>query len=140
MIAVSSGLRQYAALFARVVIGAIFIAYGWQKVFVRGIDSVAAGFASSGVPMPTTSAWVAGLGELVGGVLLVVGFAIPITSVVLVGIMIGAIFSVGLSKGFFDGVTLPLSLAAGLIGIVAIAAPSSLSLDALIARRSAGID
>lgn len=56
-----------AILVARIGIGAVFVAHGWQKLVTYGMDGTAASFDQMGVPLPTLAAWFAALVELVGG-------------------------------------------------------------------------
>ncbi|MFC7330528.1 DoxX family protein [Marinactinospora rubrisoli] len=75
-------LADSAALIARVAVGVIFMVHGWQKI-ATGVDGVAAGFAAMGIPLPEVAAIVAMAVEFGGGILLAVGFALPVTGVVL---------------------------------------------------------
>lgn len=121
---------------ARVILGVVFFAHGWQKVVTNGLSATGKAFEGMGVPAPTLSAWFAGLAELVGGALLIVGFAVPIVAVVLIVDMLGAIFTVHLDSGFFatgGGIELPLVLIAGLLAVAAVP-QTSLGVDALLLK------
>ncbi|MFZ2510863.1 MAG: DoxX family protein [Gordonia sp. (in: high G+C Gram-positive bacteria)] len=105
---------------ARIILGIIFIAHGWQKFFTNGIGATADGFKQMGVPAPTLSAWFSALVELVGGAALVIGLAVPVFAVLLILNMLGALFMVHLENGFFaasGGYELVLALIAGLIAV-----------------------
>lgn len=112
-----------ASTIARVILGAIFFAHGWQKFVTYGMDNVAANFEKMDVPLPTLSAWFAGLVELVGGAALIIGLAVPIVAVLGIIDMLGAIVFVHWDNGFFasnpggGGYELPLALIAGLIAV-----------------------
>ncbi|BDD81273.1 membrane protein [Tsukamurella pulmonis] len=124
---------------ARVILGVVFFAHGWQKVVTNGLSATATGFEGMGVPAPTLSAWFAGLAELLGGALLIVGFAVPLVAIVLIIDMLGAIFTVHLDKGFFamdGGIELPLVLIAGLLAVAAVP-QTSLGVDALVLKKRA---
>ena len=60
--------RDLAILVARIGIGAVFIAHGWQKLVTNGVDGTAAFFGSVGIPLPAAAAWFAALVEVGGGV------------------------------------------------------------------------
>lgn len=122
---------------ARVILGVVFFAHGWQKVVTNGLGATATGFEKMGVPAPTLSAWFAGLAELLGGALLIVGFAVPIVAIVLIVDMLGAIFTVHIDNGFFatgGGIELPLVLIAGLLAVAAVP-QTSLGVDALLLKK-----
>ncbi|RCV54987.1 DoxX family protein [Marinitenerispora sediminis] len=82
-------LADTATLIARIAIGVIFIAHGWQKIG-SGVDAVAGGFAALGIPLPQLAAIVAIVVEFGGGILLLVGFALPVTGTVLALQMLAA--------------------------------------------------
>lgn len=124
---------------ARVILGVVFFAHGWQKVVTNGLSGTAGAFEKMGVPAPTLSAWFAGLAELLGGALLIVGFAVPIVAIVLIIDMVGAIFTVHIDNGFFaanqpSGIELPLVLIAGLLAVAAVP-QTSLGVDALLLKK-----
>jgi uncharacterized membrane protein YphA (DoxX/SURF4 family) len=79
----SSIFRDIATLVARVGLGIVFIAHGWQKLNTNGLDATKAGFEGMGVPLPMVSAYFATFVELVGGVALVVGIFTPIVGILL---------------------------------------------------------
>lgn len=131
-----------ASTIARVILGVIFFAHGWQKFVTNGIDNVAMGFEKMDVPLPTLSAWFAGLVELVGGAMLIIGLAVPLVAVLGIIDMLGAIIFVHWDKGFFaasGGYELPLALIAGFIA-VGIASHGPLAADThLLNRRGRGV-
>ncbi len=134
--------QSLATTIARVILGIIFFAHGWQKFFTNGMGATADAFAAMGVPAPTASAWFAGIVELVGGGLLILGVAVPIVAILLIIDMLGAIFTVHMDNGFFamnNGYELPLALIAGLIA-VGFAAQGVLSVDGNLRRRSTVAD
>ncbi len=65
------------------------------------MDATASGFDMMGVPAPTASAWFAGIVELAGGALLIVGLAVPVVGLLLLLDMLGALFTVHLDSGIF---------------------------------------
>ena len=65
-------LTNYAALAGRILIAAIFIISGFGKI--GGFDGTAGYMASKGLPIPQVLLVLTILLELVGGILLVVGF------------------------------------------------------------------
>ena len=129
-------IRAVLALATRIGLGVVFIAHGWQKLGTDGVDTVAAGFAHSGIPAPTVAAWYATIVELVGGVLLIAGLALPVVGVLLFLDMGGAFLFVHAGHGLFSAaggfeLVLVLGLASLLVGF----AGGPLSLDRLVVRR-----
>ena len=129
--------RDLALLIARIGLGVVFIAHGWQKLVTNGVDGTAGFFASVGVPLPTVSAWFATLVELVGGGLLVLGLAVPVAGLLLAVDMIGAWLFVHRGSGVFvadGGWELVLALGVGSLVLAAVGA-GRYSIDHLLASR-----
>lgn len=124
------------ALLARIAIGVVFIAHGWQKVHTDGIGATAQGFGHLGIPLPEVAAWYAALVELVGGIALIIGLALPVVAVLIAADMIGAFAYVHAGHGLFSQqggyeLVLVLGIGALLVGV----AGGPLSLDHLLLRR-----
>jgi putative oxidoreductase len=96
-----SWTQDLAILLARVVAGVVFMAHGWQKLAINGVDATAAFFGQVGVPLPAVSAWFSALVELVGGAALILGAAVPLAALLLVVDMIGAYLFVHVGNGVF---------------------------------------
>ncbi|PZQ13752.1 MAG: DoxX family protein [Ancylobacter novellus] len=89
----------YAILLLRVTLGALFLAHAGLKIFVFTPAGTAGFFGSIGLPgwlAYVTIAW-----EVLGGVALIVGFMPRLVSLLMIPALLGAIFSVHLSAGFF---------------------------------------
>ncbi|MFC4605439.1 DoxX family protein [Rhodococcus kronopolitis] len=130
----SSAFRDLALLIARVGIGVIFVAHGWQKFFTNGIEKTQAGFDAMGAPMPDVSAIVSATIELVGGFALIAGIATPIAGILLFLNMVGAFFIVHVNNGIFvtdGGYELVLALGVGSL-LIAASGAGRLSIDALL--------
>jgi putative oxidoreductase len=82
----------------------------------------------------------AAFGETLGGVLLAVGLATPAAVAIVVSVMLVAVVTVHLSKGFFaqnGGYEYPLVLTVAAM-TVAFTGPGSLSIDALVGLARSG--
>lgn len=134
-------VRDTALLVFRAVLGVVFIAHGWDKLFITGIVETTGQFSAWGVPQPKLSAYIAGIGELLGGALLAVGLLTTILAGALALLMVAAAYFVHLDQGFFGdnglvsggGVEYPLVLIAGLLMIVVFGSGRA-SVDGVLSR------
>ncbi|GAB7036590.1 MULTISPECIES: DoxX family protein [Catenuloplanes] len=126
--------RDLAILVARIGIGAVFIAHGWQKLVTNGVDGTAGFFGSVGIPLPTAAAWFAALVEVGGGAALILGLLTPVFGALLALNMLGAYIFVHAGNGMFvdtGGAELVLVLGAGALMLAAVGA-GRFSVDALL--------
>lgn len=130
--------RDLVLLIARIGLGVVFIAHGWQKFRTNGLDGTAAAFEKMGVPAPTLSAYYATAVELIGGVALIVGALTAVAGVLLALDMVGAFAFVHLSNGVFvaeGGWELVVILGLLSLTLAAVGA-GRYSLDSLLTRSS----
>jgi putative oxidoreductase len=92
-------VRDAALLVARLLLGVVLVAHGWQKVVTNGLGATAEGFAGMGVPAAPVSAAYSGIVELVGGALILVGAATAVVGVLVVLDMLGAALIVHVGNG-----------------------------------------
>ena len=102
-------------LIVRLVVGLGFAAHGTQKLFGwfggYGLAGTGGFFESLGFKPGKLFAGAAGVGELLGGLLLALGLGGPIGATLIVSVMVVAILTVHLGHGFFaasSGVEMPL--------------------------------
>jgi putative oxidoreductase len=107
-----------ALLLLRVTVGGTLAAHGAQKLFGwfggSGLRGTAAGLEKNGYRPGLPMAFLAGLGEAGGGTLLALGLLSPLGAAAGIGVMLNAIVSVHLSKGFWNtkgGFEFPLTIA-----------------------------
>ncbi|MFF0249122.1 DoxX family membrane protein [Streptosporangium sandarakinum] len=129
-------LRDLAALAARLGVGGIFFANGWHKL-EAGLTATNDQFTSLGAPAPGIWAAATMLIELVGGVLLVAGLAVPACGLVLFA-EAAAVFAVttgehGLPLTGGD-VSLVVALGAASV-LLAVVGAGRLSVDHLLVMR-----
>ena len=90
---------RYGLAILRIVLGIAMLVHGWSKLS-GGVDNVAGFFGSMlGIPAPGLMAWVVTIVELVGGILLVVGFLTQIAGILIALDMLGAILFAYLLRG-----------------------------------------
>lgn len=98
-------ITSIVLLIARVLLGWIFIAHGAQKLFgwFGGYGLKGTGGFYEGLGMKPGVFWalVSGVGEFGGGALVLLGWLNPVGPALIVAVMIVAIFTVHISKGFW---------------------------------------
>ncbi|MGM7700807.1 DoxX family protein [Pseudalkalibacillus sp. Hm43] len=127
-----------ALLILRVVFGVTFAAHGTQKLFGwfggHGLQGTGGFFESLGLKPGYTMALMAGLGELVGGLLIAFGFLTQLGAVLMIVPMIIAIMKVHGQNGYWateGGFEYNLAIIAVAVA-VGLAGPGLYSLDALV--------
>lgn len=128
----------------RLAVGSIFLAHGLQKLFGwfggSGISGTAQMMESLHLRPPRLHAVFAGGAETLGGVLLLLGFLMPLAALAVVAVMATAIATVHLHKGFFNsngGYEFNLTLVAAVLALACVG-PGWLSLDNLVGINLAG--
>lgn len=135
-----SSLRDLGLLAARIVLGIVFAAHGWQKLHEWGPSATAQNFAGMGAPLPEISSVVVTYAELVGGIALVLGAFTPWIGIILAIDMLGAAILVHIPAGLFidgGGWELVGSLGAGALALAATGA-GRFSIDHLVVGRRSG--
>jgi putative oxidoreductase len=129
-------LAPAAPVVARVLVGSVMAAHGWEKL----TDMTPAGFgegmlAGLGVPVPVLFGWIVTLIELLGGVALIVGALTRVAALLNAGVLTGALLLVKVDIGMLapmgaemPGAELEFGLLAGLL-VVAALGPGKPSVD-----------
>ena len=94
-----------AILVLRVCLGIMFVGHGLQKAFGMfggpGINGFSQMLSGLGFAPPAFWAYVVAYTELIGGLLLMLGLGVRVSSLMLLAIMIVATWKVHLKAGFF---------------------------------------
>ena len=135
---------ELGLLLIRVVVGGLFAGHGVQKLFGwlggHGLDGTGGYLASHGFLPGRPFAALAGLAELIGGLLLFAGLATPLAAALVVSTMIVAARTDHVGKGlwiFNGGAEYALTMASIGLGL-AIVGPGGLSLDELVGLELGG--
>ncbi|MEG9298235.1 DoxX family protein [Mangrovibacillus sp. Mu-81] len=125
-------------LVIRLVIGVLFIGHGAQKLLGwfggHGLKGTGGWFESIGMKPGVTIALVAGLAELIGGILFAFGLLTPLAAILIAATMFMAIIKVHGQNGIWatsNGYEYNLTLLAVAIGI-ALIGPGQYALDAIL--------
>ena len=113
--------------------GIVFLAHGYQKLFVFHMGAVTKMMAGMGIPEPQVAAIVVSLVEFVGGIALVLGLGTRWAAMLLAIDMAVAVVKVHLHNGLFSargGYEFPLTLLAACVAL-ALAGPGSPALARL---------
>ncbi|PET36657.1 oxidoreductase [Bacillus sp. AFS001701] len=125
-------------LIIRLVIGLLFVGHGAQKLFGwfggYGLKGTGGWFESIGMKPGVSVALLAGLAELIGGILFTLGLLTPLAGIMIAGTMVMAIIKVHGPNGLWstaNGYEYNLTLMSVAIGI-ALIGPGKYALDAFL--------
>jgi putative oxidoreductase len=135
-------MESYGPVILRVMVGAMFVAHGAQKLFGLfdggGLAGTAGYFEAIGLAPGYPLAVAVGLTEFGGGLLLIAGAFTAYAAVSLIAVMLGAMWKVHLANGFFmnwgmtpgrgHGVEFNLVIVAALV-CLALTGPGAFSVD-----------
>jgi putative oxidoreductase len=94
-------LEPYAYSFMRFCVGAIIIPHGYPKLFEGGTAAAAGTIAKLGLQPALAWAYLVGVTEFVGGILLAVGFLTRLAALAFVIEFVVIVFAVKFGSGFF---------------------------------------
>jgi putative oxidoreductase len=135
-------MESYGPAILRLMVGAMFVAHGAQKLFGlfggEGLAATAAGMEAIGLSPGLPLAVAVGVSEVGGGLMLIAGAWTRIAAVPLIVVMLGAMWNVHLANGFFinwamtpgvgHGVEYNLLIVAALVCLI-LTGPGALSVD-----------
>ncbi|MEV5324227.1 DoxX family protein [Nonomuraea sp. N2-4H] len=128
--------RPVVLLVARVAVGVIFLVHGYQKFATMGIAGTTEFFESVGIPLAGVAAPAVAALEVLGGLALILGAALPIAGILLALDMVGAIVFVHGANGLAGegGYEFVLALAAASLA-VGFTGGGAFALDNVLLRR-----
>ncbi|MBV8160085.1 MAG: DoxX family protein [Acidimicrobiia bacterium] len=136
---------DFGLLVLRLVVGALFIGHGTQKLFGwfggHGVEGTGGFLESLGYRPGTRYAVLGGVAEAGGGLLLVLGLLTPLAAAAVIGMMINAIFAVHVDKGAWNqdgGYEYPLVLAVA-AGAIALGDGGTAAVDRLLGLNLGGL-
>lgn len=130
-----------ALLLARLILGTIMFAHGYQKLFVDGLGRTTKGFESMSIPVAILSAAFVTVVELVGSVLVLAGALITMVAAAYMIVMVGAAVFVHIPNGIFaaDGGWELVGTIAALLLMLAAAGPGRWSVDHAVRARQSSV-
>lgn len=139
----SHRLAPAAPVLLRLTVGTVMAVHGWQKLTARGPAMFGQSMvADLGLPAPVAIGWTVTAIELVGGLLLIAGLLTRVASLLLMGVLAGALLFVKLDTGLIapmgamlPGAELDLALIAGSLGVLLLG-PGRPSLDHVLGIES----
>ena len=96
-----TALRDISLLIARVILGVVLIAHGWQKYNDWTVEGTGQNFDKMGVPSPELAAQFATYFEIAGGALLIIGLLVRLVGPILFVDMAGAAWFAHRDGGIF---------------------------------------
>jgi putative oxidoreductase len=129
-----SQLANLAPLAVRVIAGIIMLVHGWQKLTEMGPGNFGGQMvAGLGVPLPVFMGYVVTFLEIIGGILLIIGFLSRLVALLLTIDLVVAILLVKANVGFLSGSSgtgaeLDLALIACFL-VILFAGPGRVSVD-----------
>ncbi|MGV9295929.1 MULTISPECIES: DoxX family protein [Amycolatopsis] len=127
-------VKDVALLLGRIGIAVVFFAHGLQK-WDSGVGATADMFSQIGIPLPTVSAFLVIVLELLGSIAFVVGFLLPVVAIGYAINMAGALISVHAAHGLTGEGGYELVLVLGLTALALGFNGGRLSLDHVLFRR-----
>ncbi|MGD7003136.1 DoxX family protein [Corynebacterium halotolerans] len=135
-----STIKEVGLLIARVLLGVILIAHGWDKFQITGLEGITGFFDSIGIPAAGVAAPVVATVEIATGILLILGLFTQIVGIVVALLMLGAALSAHVAAGIFvanGGWELVGAIGAGAL-LLAVIGAGNWSLDRALFNRSTG--
>jgi len=109
--------RDYSLLVLRLFVGGVFVAHGALKLF-GGLSGFAGFLQQVGVPAPDIMAPLVAAVEFLGGVAIILGLGTRTAALLLAVVMIVAMATVTLARGFAGGYDINLALLGGLFALL----------------------
>ena len=128
--------QDVVLLIARLALGAVMVAHGWQKLDQGGLGGTADGFEAMGIPLAPAAAAFAIAIELGGGILVLLGALTPVVGVLWALNMAGALWFVHRDAFFAADGGYEFVLILATFGLVlAVTGAGRLSVDHMVGRQ-----
>lgn len=131
--------RDVALLVARLLLGTVMFAHGYQKLMIDGLGRTTQGFESMTIPVAIFSAAFVTVVEVVGGVLVVLGAVLTVVAACYLVVMVGAAVFVHIPHGIFveNGGWELVGVIAAVLLVLAAAGSGRYGIDGMVRARQA---
>ena len=122
-------LERWTPVPLRLIVGYGFMAHGYAKI-LKGPERFVDIVQAIGFPAPEVMAWATIVVELVGGLMVMLGFYHRLAALGHVGVMVGAIFFAKMAGGFFAPAGIEFELTLGVAALtIALAGGGAMALQ-----------
>jgi len=109
--------RNYAFFVLRLLVGGVFIGHGTLKLF-GGLAGFSGFLQQLGIPLPGIMAPVVAAVEFFGGLAILLGAGTRLAALLLAAVMVVAMITATIPRGFAGGYDLNLALLGGLLALL----------------------
>jgi len=96
-----AAMKEFGATLLRIMVGVIFVMHAYLVYFIVTPAGMVKFMGSTGFPAPGILVWYLLLGQLIGGIMMIIGLWTRWAALAMVPIIGGAVFMIHLKQGYF---------------------------------------